>query len=1064
MILKAFYNPPQKYGEVSFFWWHGDKITKEKLHWILEQLKEKGIAGLQLNYCHSDKGGQQYGLTMDSDPRPFSDEWWELLGWLLEECKKYDMSISLSDYTLGAPGQGSYMDAVLDKHPEFIGQKLEWKDGAVHIVKVPFSANPMAKGIGKAVADEFYGAFERHFPGECGKHINYFFSDELNFNIRGNLWSDDFKEEFLKRKGYDITEKWEALFRDTGEETPKIRLDYYDVIVQLSEEEYFRPVYEWHESRGMTFGCDHGGRGQDVTEFGDYFRTMKWNQGPGNDQPHLASNIIKSKVSSSIAHLYQRPRVWLEGFYSSGWQTSGADVADAVFRNFGLGHNLLSLHGLYYSTHGSMWEWAPPCNHYHMPYWSQMGTLLECARRLSYVLSQGVHRCDAAVIYPVAAVEADEEQGKQAVAAAFEMGRTLYRGGIDFDFIDFESVERAETKNGKLCVAGEEYRYLVLPDMANVRFGMLQALAEFAEGGGQVLILGRLPEGSDHAGRKDEELNRLCSILEKEGKRFLQTQEALEYIKRQGNPDFSAENADVFFHHRIIEGRDLYYLYGIKKGTVCRFRTEGIPVFMNPWSGERRRVEFCDYNTEDGFTIMKLPFTEKEPVVLAFEADAEETMRLPVYRDGKADVLDISGEWESEILPTMDNRFGDYRLPAAEEFIGPEAREAAFHMEEEIERESKDKTSWSSEWLTYGEYYWVSYGNTEKEEAFIQMETPSEYFIPGVVSLKYGVRGDAGYQGSYHGLKGKLSDAFITLGEKRLLKAGSDSIYEGTGTCYVFMIFYAKEDMTADMETGEMRPDGVWVNHVRISGDKVRLKAGNNFVLLKYPGSGRTYFVLLKEHAFVQRQPLVTKWYQNTDLVPFDPHPDWAGKTGWYCITAPAGTRGIRLVTVSETKLFAGKEEVLKKDGIYWLASPLERAAKIRFQICQERGYYGCNAVLEPVKFVLGKGKMQLPLHWEKEGLKFYSGGIRLSRTFELHKGRKIRLQIHESGCAVQVSVNGRKTHSLVAEPCECDLTEYITEGENKIELIYYNTMHNHMLTIPTNYNFEHSPDWRAEE
>lgn len=88
MILKAFYNPPQKYGEVSFFWWHGDKITKEKLHWILEQLKEKGIAGLQLNYCHSDKGGQQYGLTMDSDPRPFSDEWWELLGWLMEECKK----------------------------------------------------------------------------------------------------------------------------------------------------------------------------------------------------------------------------------------------------------------------------------------------------------------------------------------------------------------------------------------------------------------------------------------------------------------------------------------------------------------------------------------------------------------------------------------------------------------------------------------------------------------------------------------------------------------------------------------------------------------------------------------------------------------------------------------------------------------------------------------------------------------------------------------------------------------------------------------------------------------
>ena len=84
MVLREFVNPPEKYGEVSFFWWHGDKIEKEKLHWILEQLKDKGIAGIQLNYCHSDKGGLQYGLTMDSDPRPFTSEWWELLGWLLE--------------------------------------------------------------------------------------------------------------------------------------------------------------------------------------------------------------------------------------------------------------------------------------------------------------------------------------------------------------------------------------------------------------------------------------------------------------------------------------------------------------------------------------------------------------------------------------------------------------------------------------------------------------------------------------------------------------------------------------------------------------------------------------------------------------------------------------------------------------------------------------------------------------------------------------------------------------------------------------------------------------------
>ena len=70
----------------------------------------------------------------------------------------------------------------------------------------------------------------------------------------------------------------------------------------------------------MIYGCDHGGRGRNVVEFGDYFRTQRWNQGPGCDQPGLGRDLIKNKVASSIAHLYQRPRVWLEGYL---WQRLG---------------------------------------------------------------------------------------------------------------------------------------------------------------------------------------------------------------------------------------------------------------------------------------------------------------------------------------------------------------------------------------------------------------------------------------------------------------------------------------------------------------------------------------------------------------------------------------------------------------------------------------------------------------------------------------------------------------------------------------------------------------------
>ena len=233
---------------------------------------------------------------------------------------------------------------------------------------------------GPLYAKKFFGQFEDHNPGEGGKGLNFFFSDELGFGVGGNLWTARFAEEFQKRKGYDLVPELPALFHDIGPRTPKVRLDYRDVMVALTEEGFFKPCFDWHQQRGMIYGCDHGGRGRNVVEFGDYFRTQRWNQGPGCDQPGLGRDLIKNKVASSIAHLYQRPRVWLEGYYGSGWGTSTEQLTDATFANFAQGQNLLTLHGLYYSTHGGWWEWAPPCNHFRMPYWAHMDRFMAMRR------------------------------------------------------------------------------------------------------------------------------------------------------------------------------------------------------------------------------------------------------------------------------------------------------------------------------------------------------------------------------------------------------------------------------------------------------------------------------------------------------------------------------------------------------------------------------------------------------------------------------------------------------------------------------------------------------------
>lgn len=1052
MILKDFFTPPDEYGEVSFFWWHGDDITKEKLSWILEQLKDSQICGLQINYCHGDKGGQFYGLTMESNPKPFSGAWWELVGWFVKACRKYGIAVSLSDYTLGSPGQGFYVDEVLKKHPEYLGQRLVRKEGKILAETVPYSLNPMAPGVGQAVVEEFYGAFERHFPGECGKGINFFFSDELNFNIRGKLWSENFPGEFFRRKGYRIEEKLEALFEDIGEETAKIRLDYYDVIVQLSEEAYFKPVYEWHEARGMIFGCDHGGRGYDVTEFGDYFRAMRWYQGPGNDQPHLASDIIKSKVSSSIAHLYQRPRVWLEGFYSSGWQTSAADVADAVFRNYGLGHNLLSLHGLYYSTHGSMWEWAPPCNHHHMPYWEEMGTLLMCTKRLSYALAQGVHRCDVAVVYPVAAVEADEEQGRSAVQKAFRTARLLYENGIDFDFIDFESVERAEIAEKQLCVSGEEYRYVVLPDMKHVRYGMYRKLADFSETG-TVIVLGRYPSGSDAGQEVEETLSQVTERLRRKAFFCEQEQEVLQYIREQGDPDVSFASGQPFFQHRVIQNTDVYYVYGVPKGTECAFRAVGIPVVYHPWDGKRYRIS--GYRQEENRTVLHMPVTEKEVLLVAFEKEDQEIKKLPVLQTEYDQTVEMDGIWDCEILPTMDNRYGDYRLPAGNYRIGPEARAAEYSFEEE----SAEAHVWKEELFTFSPQFFVCRNHQELEEAFAAMQEPMECFEPYVFSMKEGVRGDAGYQGSYHGLKGKLSDDFLVMGDRKLTMGGSSSEYTGEGVWYFFTTVYAEREYPEVLlDMGELKPDTVWINHRKTDMQTCGLRKGSNTVLLKYTKSGRTHFVLRKGNSFVQTEPLVTNWYRNQDLFPFDPWPSRAGKVCTYRFWAPPGAVSMKMVTVGKTEAFVDGEKLEAYDNIYLFPDGDGFAREVTVTIVQERGFYACEAFSEPVTFETGKGKLQLPVDLKKNGLFYYSGGLRLKKKMELRAAGTTQLQIGFLNCTAKVFVNGEEAGVIIADPYTCEITPYIRDGENEVEVLLHNTLHNHMKTIPTNFNFEKSP------
>ena len=1069
-VLPGFQKPPAGFGMVPFFWWLGDPLTQERLGWILGQMEGMGISGYQINYAHGYRdGGKSYGLTIPSEPVLFSEEWWKLTGWFMAESKKQGAAISLSDYTLGI-GQGWKLDELMNAHPEVCGATLRLVDGkqsgaimtgtvtgtdgkprevSVVSTKVDLSIDPMHPESGKLYANKIFGQFEERLGREGGKGLNFFFSDELVFGVHGRLWNDRFATEFKKRKGYDIVPELPALFMDIGPRTPKVRLDYSDVMVALSEEGFFKPVFDWHQQRGMTMGCDHGGRGQDVVEFGDYFRTQRWNQGPGADQPGLGKNLIKAKVAASIAHLYQRPRVWLEGYYGSGWGTTSAGVVDATFANFVRGFNLLSFHGMYYATHGGWWEWAPPDNTFRMPYWKHLRGFMECVQRLSYVLAQGDHRCDVAILYPVAPMEAGMG-GKEAVTAAFSAAQKIYDQSIDFDFMDFQSLDRATIADKELQVSGEQYRVLILPAMKAIRHSTLLKALEFRRAGGTVLAVGALPEVSDRIGRDDAEVTALVKELFPSGPVqdvLKAVQEALPVLDYAGVGDVQ---------HRKLGARDMYAIYNAPKDREVTFRATGKVELWDPWSGASRPLPVVAQT--DSTTTLKLPLTEKEIQLIVFTpGKSEDGVRSAEGGTAKQEIV-LEGEWAFELQPICDNRYGDFHWPPTSAQIGAEARQLWYC------EGATTNGPWRKVTTSFGPQFIQCDTLPASLDALPKDGKPVEF------SWRWGIENLPGMQG-YHGLKERVHNEFLVIGSAKNAGHGAPQIAAGKSDTIFWTTVVAPKAMTGYVQTGDIKPAKAWLNGVEISGTMVQLKAGANPLTLQYDKAkpGLTYFVISttalptpeREPArFEQGQkpkfklsPLASCWWNNPAVLPFDVRSQEQTPVGWYKFQSPPGLSSITLNAHGKVQAWANDKPMEEKSaGQFSVAQPVQGPVTVLLRIEQERGWYGGAALNEPIRLNCGRGSIALGDWSKNEGLASYSGGAWYRKTLALPAAKRVILDLGSVAASAEVRVNGKLAGVRVAPPWTLDISDVVKAGDNQIEVLVCNTLANHYCTVPTNY------------
>ena len=1197
VAAEAFANPSPTYGPVPFWWWSGDSLDRARLAWQLEQLHAKGIHNAVVSYNHHADG------TLDpGSPVVFSPEWWTLFRSMVEECKARGMQLSFQDYCVLNP----MLQEIGREMPEMQGGQLvevsarikgparsslvltndregflafaypvcdgrataagmldltstlrdgaldwavpegEWLVSLIGLNPNPF--DPMHPDSGAQIIRRFYAPFEAQCPGELGRTISISFQDELDFGARMPLWSSRLLSQFRARKGCELAPLLAALWHDLGPITPKVRIDYHDVVTQLLEESYFIPVYQWHEARGLLFGHDNCGRGairRGHEAYGDPFRTMRWYSAPGTDDPNLdgARAFEGLKVNSSIAHLNGRPRVWCECFHSSGWGTRPADVIAALHADFIYGATVVNLHGLYYSTHGSWWEWAPPDFHFRQPYWKHIGAFNAYVARLCQTLSAGRHVCDVAMLYPITTIEAgiggfaqagagvgtslSEAQAghggaplDECEAAAFGLGNHLVNAGIDFDFIDFQSLERAEVRDGALRVSGEAYRVLLLPMMAAVRFSSLEKAREFSSAGGVVLAYGCLPWASERRGSEDAELDALVAEIfgNDDGRcRLIRGDYAgvKTAIAELILCDFKAGASGFQAVHRRTETHEYYFVFNPADEPVSAeigFRACGKVERWDAWTGN---ISSLDSIAACDGTRVCLSLGANDAQLIVFDRSLPASSKNLTTVNSAASpefAFPLEGRWEFELVPTMDNQFGDFRLPVAAKTIAAEARQFRYAEDagETWQRSDLDDASWPLVTASYGPRFWklgpISPGAdydalaqrlaalTEVDPARpITVEGREYFWSPYAFSLRWGIENDPflkDWASGPHGLKSNVPDEFLDL----------HCDIPGA-RWFLWTAVQAPEPRALSFQMGSRSSHAAWLNGELILQQEqalppgrqstwslphyrsvphsatVGLTAGNNPLLLSFvqPEGQR-----VRAHAAFSTDEIPDKlafpalrWFRSADHPVFNYRPNAGAHAGWYRFVSPPGLASMKIVARGGAlRAWVAGVELPVKTSIHCggqrneycvrVLKPHPEPALVALRLEQAADSFGGDALLEPVLLECVEGHAPTG-DWSAFGLATYSGAAWYRKSLvvnremadALHGGRCF-LELGEVAATAEVIWNGQPVGTRLAPPWRVEITNLVRVGQNRVEILVANTLANHYsVGIPTYYVFD---------
>ncbi len=396
----------------------------------------------------------------------------------------------------------------------------------------------------RVLIDAVYEPHFAHYGKHFGNTIAGFFSDEPSlgngwygphsvdrgmYDQRVGMpglalpWNDRILYMMSDALGFDARPYLPALWFGMGEHTTAVRHAYMDAVTKLYRDCFTRQLGDWCESHGVQYIGhiieDMNAHARLGCSAGHYFRSLDGQHMSGidivlhqiipgmADYIHSASasgnnanpeffDYVLAKLASSFAHIGTQTegRAMCEVFGAYGW-AEGSPAMKWLL-------DYLLVRGVnHFVPHAFSPAFPDPDCPPHFgvkgfdPQFEGFSKLMTYGNRVSHLLSGGIHKANAAILY-----HADAEWMNYDGSAMLTQvpAKILYDAHIDFDILPADCftedsgsrIYPAKAANGKLCVGKESYHCLIVPAADVLPEKLEKALDSLKKSGVPVIRLG----------------------------------------------------------------------------------------------------------------------------------------------------------------------------------------------------------------------------------------------------------------------------------------------------------------------------------------------------------------------------------------------------------------------------------------------------------------------------------------------------------------------------------------------------------------------------------------------